>query len=225
MVSAALARQRLGGRNRINGVPTGAPRSRQLNQPHSDRGSGEPLFELMLFPRGRLGATERAVSIPTKAPGRLPLNETIGLMAPRRSEPLGAQPSARKVPIDVESRRIPASTGKGRIVSCSKRFALPNKRANPARTRWQSVYNTTRRSCSESGNRSSLAQQEKFNDHGAEHANSQHRGFASRRRRLRLSTTPANCFLPRPPMSGYTIKWYSSMSPASITAAASFGPP
>jgi hypothetical protein len=70
------------------------------------------------------------------------LNRTLAMRMPSLSSSpriLSAAFLAMSYPRDlVRSRRSPASTSKGRVVSCSKRFALPNKRANPARARRQS---------------------------------------------------------------------------------------
>ena len=74
----------------------------------------------------------------------------------------------------VKSRISPTTTGNGRIASCSKLFVLTAKRLSPVRIR-ASVDNTAGWFCSKSGNRSSLAEIRKFNDHVAEESNSQHR--------------------------------------------------
>jgi hypothetical protein len=80
----------------------------------------------------------------------------------------------------------PTTAGKGRVDSCSKRFVLATKRVNPVRMRRPSGDDTARWFCSKSGNRSSLAEIGKFNDHAAEESNSQH-SLRSQLEYLRLS--------------------------------------
>ncbi len=75
----------------------------------------------------------------------------------------------------VNSRNSPTTAGKGRIDSCSKRFDLASKRVSLVRMRRPSVDNTAGWFCSKSGNRSSLAEIRKLNDHAAEETSSQHR--------------------------------------------------
>ena len=81
--------------------------------------------------------------------------------------------SAMSCPRDlVKSCNSPTTAGKGWLDSCSELFVLTTKRVSPVRMRRPSVGNTASCFCSKSGNRSSLAQMGKFDDHAAEETSS-----------------------------------------------------